>query len=51
MGTVVAQAIMSLDGYVAKPDNTIGRSFDRLQNGEFEIPTPVGDFAVRQVAA
>jgi hypothetical protein len=29
MGTVVAQAIMSLDGYVAKPDNTIGRSFDR----------------------
>jgi hypothetical protein len=25
---VQAQAIMSLDGYVAKPDNTIGRLFD-----------------------
>jgi hypothetical protein len=46
MGKVVAQAIMSLDGYVAKQDNTIGRLFDWLQNGEIEIPTPAGDFAV-----
>ena len=46
MGKVVAQAIMSLDGYVAKHDNTIGRLFDWLQNGEVEIPTPAGDFAV-----
>ena len=46
MGTVQAQAIMSLDGYVAKQDNTIGRLFDWLQNGEVEIPTPAGDFAV-----
>jgi len=44
MGKVVAQAIMSLDGYVAKQDNTIGRLFDWLQNGEIEIPTPAGDF-------
>jgi dihydrofolate reductase len=43
---VVAQAIMSLDGYVAKQDNTIGRLFDWLQSGEVEIPTPAGDFAV-----
>ena len=34
MSTVQAQAIMSLDGYVAKEDNTIGRLFDWLQNGE-----------------
>jgi hypothetical protein len=34
MGKVVAQAITSLDGYVAKQDNTIGRLFDWLQNGE-----------------
>jgi hypothetical protein len=34
----VAQAIMSLDGYVAKQDNTIGPLFDWLQNGEVEIP-------------
>jgi hypothetical protein len=30
MGTVQAQANMSLDGYVAKQDNTIGRLFDWL---------------------
>jgi dihydrofolate reductase len=46
MGIVQAQAIMSLDGYVAKQDNTIGRLFDWLQNGEVAIPTPAGDFAV-----
>ena len=46
MGTVQAQAIMSLDGYVAKQDNTIGRLFDWLQNGDVEIPTPAGDFSV-----
>jgi hypothetical protein len=28
IGTVVAQASMSLDGYVAKADNSIGRPFD-----------------------
>jgi dihydrofolate reductase len=47
MGKVQAQAIMSLDGYVAKQDNTIGRLFDWLQNGEAELPTPAGDFTVR----
>ena len=46
MGKVVGQAIMSLDGYVAKQDNTIGRLFDWLQNGEVELPTPAGDFEV-----
>jgi dihydrofolate reductase len=46
MGKVVAQAIMSLDGYVAKQDNTIGRLFDWLQNGDVEIPTPAADFDV-----
>ena len=46
MGTVQAQAIMSLDGYIAKPDNTIGRLFDWLQNGDIAIPTPAGDFTV-----
>lgn len=51
MGRVVAQAIMSLDGYVAKQDNTIGHLFDWLQNGEVEIPTPAGTFAVHLSAA
>jgi dihydrofolate reductase len=51
MGTVQAQAIMSLDGYVAKPDNTIGRLFDWLQNGEVAMPTPAGDFEVHLTPA
>jgi dihydrofolate reductase len=46
VGIVQAQANMSLDGYVAKQDNTIGRLFDWLQNGEVAIPTPAGDFTV-----
>jgi dihydrofolate reductase len=39
MGQVVANAAMSLDGFIAKHDNTIGRLFDWLQNGEVEVPT------------
>ncbi len=39
MGKVIASASMSLDGYIAKSDNTIGRLFDWLGNGEVEIPT------------
>lgn len=46
MGKVVANAITSLDGYIAKKDNTIGRLFDWLQNGEVAIRTPAGDFTV-----
>ena len=51
MGKVVAQAIASLDGYVAKQDNSIGRLFDWLQNGDVEIPAPAGDFDVHLNAA
>ena len=51
MGTVQAQAIMSLDGYVAKPDNTIGSLFDWLQNGDVTIPAPAGDFEVHLTPA
>src|SRR4051812_28268516 len=39
MGQVIANASVSLDGYIAKQDNTIGRLFDWLQNGDVEIPT------------
>jgi dihydrofolate reductase len=39
MGTVVAQASMSLDGYIAKADNSIGLLFDWLQAGEVECRT------------
>jgi dihydrofolate reductase len=46
VGIVQAQANMSLDGYVAKQDNTIGRLFDWLHNGEVAMPTPAGDFTL-----
>jgi dihydrofolate reductase len=39
MGQVIASASMSLDGYIAKGDNSIGWLFDWLQNGEVEVPT------------
>ncbi|HZC73491.1 MAG TPA: dihydrofolate reductase family protein [Jatrophihabitans sp.] len=43
MSKIVAQASMSLDGYIAKQDNTIGRLFDWLQAGSVEIPTASPD--------
>jgi dihydrofolate reductase len=39
MGKVIASASVSLDGYIAKDDNTIGRLFDWYQNGDVEVPT------------
>ena len=39
MGAVVAAASMSLDGYIAKADNTIGRLFDWYDAGDVEVPT------------
>lgn len=43
MGKVIANATMSLDGYIAKQDNTIGHLFDWLQCGDVEIPTVTPD--------
>lgn len=42
MGKVIASASMSLDGFIAKDDNTIGRLFDWYQNGDVEVPTAAG---------
>jgi dihydrofolate reductase len=39
MGQVIASASMSLDGHIAKDDNTIGRLFEWLQNGPVAFPT------------
>lgn len=47
MGKVITEASMSLDGFIAKLDNTIGRLFDWLQNGDVEFPAPAGDIMVR----
>ena len=42
MGKVISSASMSLDGYIAKDDNSIGRLFDWLQNGDVEVLTRTG---------
>ena len=39
MGQVIASASMSLDGFVARDDNSIGSLFDWLQNGSVELRT------------
>lgn len=39
MGKVVASASMSLDGYIAKADNTIGHLFDWFDNGDIDLKT------------
>ena len=46
MGQVIASASMSLDGYIAKDDNTIGLLFDWLQNGPVEIRTVNDDITL-----
>jgi dihydrofolate reductase len=46
MGKVIAAAVMSLDGYIAKHDNTIGRLFDWYQNGSEECPTASPDITM-----
>ena len=46
MGKVVSSAMMSLDGFVAKADNTIGRLFDCLGNGETAVATANPDMTV-----
>jgi dihydrofolate reductase len=46
MSRVIANASMSLDGYIAKDDNTIGHLFDWLQNGEVTVPAPAGDITL-----
>jgi len=39
VGSVVSSASMSLDGFIAKEDNSIGRLFDWYENGDVDFPT------------
>jgi dihydrofolate reductase len=50
MGHVIASASMSLDGYIAKDDNTIGRLFDWMQNGPVAFPTVNDDITLHLTA-
>ena len=38
MGTVVVQATMSLDGFIADPSGGVGPLFDWYRNGDVEFP-------------
>jgi len=51
VGTVVAQASTSLDGYIAKADNSIGGLFDWYQVGDIEVPTASSGLTFRLTAA
>src|SRR6476620_12751027 len=51
MGTVVAQASMSLDGYIAKADNSIGLLFDWYEAGDVEVPTATSGLTFHLTAA
>jgi dihydrofolate reductase len=46
MGKVIASASMSLDGYIAKADNTIGHLFDWMQIGDQEHRTANPDITM-----
>lgn len=46
MGKVIAAATMSLDGYIAKHDNTIGHLFDWMQAGDVAIPSASPDITL-----
>jgi dihydrofolate reductase len=50
MGQVISSASVSLDGYIAKADNTIGHLFDWLQNGDVEFPTASPDITLHLTA-
>jgi hypothetical protein len=41
MGKVVSSASMSLDGFIANTDNTVGSLFDWYNSGDIEVPTAV----------
>jgi dihydrofolate reductase len=45
MGKVVSSASMSLDGFIANPDNTLGSLFDWYESGDIKVPTAVGELS------
>jgi hypothetical protein len=44
MSKVVSSASMSLDGFIANPDNTVGSLFDWYNSGDVEVRTAVEGF-------
>ena len=53
MGKVVSHMTMSLDGYIADPDNQVGELFEWYETGEVSVPSANEDieFAVDEVSA
>ena len=53
MARVVMQAVVSVDGYIAYPDDTVGPLFDWYGNGDTEVSARVSGwtFHVSQASA
>src|SRR6476659_3935335 len=47
MATVFAGFTMSLDGFIANPDDSVENLFDWFDNGDTEVVFPNGKFTVR----
>ena len=47
MGKVITQASMSLDGYIAQPDDQVGELFDWSEAGDVNVPNPNEDISFK----
>jgi dihydrofolate reductase len=47
MATVVMQAVVSVDGYIANPDDTVGPLFDWYFNGDTELSATASGWTFR----
>ena len=45
MATVVTHAVASVDGFIARPDDSVGPLFDWYENGDTELRGGGGDWA------
>lgn len=51
MGDVVGSLTMSLDGFVARPDDSVGPLFDWYESGDVEVAWPGNDMVSHVTAA
>ncbi|WP_219509137.1 hypothetical protein [Nonomuraea ceibae] len=47
MGKVFSHMTMSLDGYIAQPDDQVGELFDWYEAGDVVVPNPNEDISVK----
>ncbi|NRQ30916.1 deaminase [Nonomuraea sp. NN258] len=47
MGKIFSHMTMSLDGYIAQPDDQVGELFDWYEAGDVSVPNPNEDISVK----